>query len=134
MADVKQSVWHGGQAFLERIDEIQQSLDVITVKREVETNKAALLKLWLQNYSLLNAFFKEIYPKMNKEERESHKVAQKVVKNYVDKAKHDLLTGNKIDLSFIEMMDRWERKLKVICEVRGLTLPDKADMREAMEL
>lgn len=130
-AEDKKAVFHGGFFYLERINEILKALDHVTTVRHIGPNYETL---WRQNYSLLISLFKEIYPKMNKDERTEHLEASKVVKEQFNSAMQNYKNGNSFSTIFLDYFDLWEINLRDITEMRGLNMPNKADMSDAADL
>lgn len=127
----KKALFHGGFFYLERINELLKALDIVTMTRYTDPEQ---IKLWSQNYSLLNALFKEIYPKMSKEEKEEHIEAATEVKKQWDDAAACYKSGRETSTKFLAYFDVWELNLRDITERKGLNMPNKLDMSEATEL
>lgn len=135
----KQTIFHMGQAYLERVHELMRALDRVTLERDgpqIDKN----IPHWNHNLALLIALYKELAPKMTEEERAIHENGLQVMKDTFKKSisakkpmpgKMGMVT---INTGFQDMFDKFELSLRLIAEKRGLLLPDKKSMDDAAEL
>ena len=129
--DIK-TQFHGGFQFLERVDNILKGLDIVTVSREVTEDKQ-LLMCWRQNYSLIISLYKELYPKMNDNEKFKHEEIRKFVNQHYNKSIHEFKTQKRTNTEFLNWLDQWELELRQLAENKGLLMPDRESDLSATE-
>ena len=122
----QQTQYHGGMFYTTRIHEILQMLDTLPIM-ECGNNTAHRAKIWEQRFQLLNSLFKELYCKMNDQERIEHKNGKEVVRTYFVRARGDYLKQRKVNPFFLELFDEWEMELRALAERKGLIMPDKKE-------
>ena len=133
----KQTMFHGGFLYVERLDKIFKCLDEICLptptQEKSNTDKFAkqelvmgvTLRRIMQRHALLNVLFRELFPKMNPEERTEHKDANKECSSEFRTFQVKILNGGKANPDVLEMFDEWELELRALADKKGLLMPTK---------
>jgi len=119
----KQAKYHGSKLYIERLDKLCQSLNLITINRETCHPKQKI-EICKNNFSLLLAFYKELNSEMTPPLQEKHEKAYNMVKSNFFKAVKDFENKGKCDIDFISSFDYWERELRQFQSDKGLLMPE----------
>lgn len=125
----KKTEYHGGWYQIARLHDIKAALGECTVGNETSMERNELVTSWKRTFGLLKAFYKEIRPKLSKEEQGKHDEKMKL--HYMD-MKSSLRQGERISLGFLDNFDEWEMELRDLEEQYGYSMPD-VDPNKAME-
>lgn len=127
-----QSEFNSSIACLIRIDNILKNLNLITVQRQVCTDKDFLGTV-NANYALLVSFYKEIITEMNnQEEKENHKQAYEQITKLHHNEISNFLKTKKIKTKFLNFYDLWEMELRKTAKNKGLLIKDALNAADLM--
>jgi hypothetical protein len=127
-----QSEFNSSIACLIRIDNILKNLNLITVQRQVCTDKDFLATVQA-NYALLVSLYKELITEMNKlDEIENHEHAYKHVTKLHHNEMMKFLKNKTIKTNFLQEYDMWEMELRKTARKKGLLIIDKQSMLSAL--
>ena len=129
----KQSAYHGGFSFLDRLNELEKALDIVTIPSQTRYGIQGLTIIeHHQRLALLINFFKELRRKMSKDNKEKHSLKMKECQKAFDIARDEMLSKKtKINGNFIRLFDEWEFDLRDVVEQKGLLMPSKKGTGEA---
>lgn len=127
------AVFHGGFALIVRLDRIFWGLNEVTLEREKEQTIDRIIELWNNNYSLLCTLYKEISNKMSKKQRDRHETIRETLHKLLLDSMKCLKTGLKTRIDLLDYFDEWEMELRMIVEDKGLNMPTKNSMEDALQ-
>lgn len=132
------TLYHGGFQYLERLDTIFKSLDLLTVIERKDTTPT--FEIYQEHLSFLKTLYKELAPKMSNKEDINTKVEGKPVKisqrkhlwyqfldcassfNAFQRSVHEKVETK---MTFLEKFDEFEIELRCVAEDKGLLMPEK---------
>ncbi|MFC1704714.1 hypothetical protein ACFLZ6_00110 [Nanoarchaeota archaeon] len=128
----KKSLFHGGFAYLERIDGILRALDEIAISNG--TCSTLSIRQYIAWHGLLKSLFKELYPKMGKQEREEHlAMMEEVTKGVSILEEASRRKQTRVPKTIIDSFYFWELSLRDVVGKKGLLMPSKRDGLDATE-
>jgi len=125
--ELLKSKFHGSLDYLNRLNELCSSLDIIKVRRVNCNNYSSIVNNWKTHFWILKSFFCELSEVMPKETKKLHLDKSRSIETQMNGAINSInkSSGSYIKVpNFYSTLDDWEIDLREFKSFKGLTMPD----------